>query len=224
MSKIENLFLKSPFTLLEDHMQKVKACVNFTPELFDAWMSEDFDKMADIKQQVLDAEFAADKAKWDTKQNLPTSILMPFSRSDLLRFIYIQDNIANHAEKLCKHMTIRNTPFMNALEADFKAFIDKGLEVINASIDTASRMHTLLETSFSNHEVTKVLDRIEAVCKAEYETSLLKTKVKESLYANEKDLDPVSIIFTHQIIDMFMDIVKSSEHASIELRLMLVSK
>jgi predicted phosphate transport protein (TIGR00153 family) len=223
MSKIENLFLKSPFKLLEDHVQKVKLCINHIAPLYKAWLESDFEQINDIKKTIEDAEYMADKAKWDIKKNLPTSIFMPFSRPDLLRFIYVQDNIANYTEKLAQYLSLRETPFIPVLKADFEQYIKEGLEVIHLSISTASKLHTLLETSFSTIEVEKVLDSIEKVSKKEWEVSKIKNKLLKNLYQLEKETDTITLLFTHQTIDHFMDIVKSSEVASIELRFMLIT-
>ena len=43
MSILNNLFARSPFSLLQSHMEKVAACVQKLEELFDAYMKKDYE-------------------------------------------------------------------------------------------------------------------------------------------------------------------------------------
>ena len=60
---IFELFAKSPFGPLQDHMRKVLECAEFMPELFKALEEGNEERFQEISASIAETEYEADKIK-----------------------------------------------------------------------------------------------------------------------------------------------------------------
>ena len=74
MRTILSMFAKSPFKPLVSHIDKVNECVNQIIPLFEAFQSEDYNKVEEISEHISTVEHKADKIKDDIREHLPQSI------------------------------------------------------------------------------------------------------------------------------------------------------
>ncbi len=81
---IFELFAKSPFGPLQDHMRKVMECVNMVPGLFHALEEGDEDTLQDLIEAIKEAEHQADILKNQIRGDVPKTVFTPVDRKDLL--------------------------------------------------------------------------------------------------------------------------------------------
>lgn len=63
MSILKNLFVRSPFSPLQSHMEKVASCVQKADELFDAYFNHDYASMETLAEEISELEHSADLTK-----------------------------------------------------------------------------------------------------------------------------------------------------------------
>ena len=90
-----NMFGRSPVRPLEAHMAKVHACVRELKPFFDAVLAQEWDKVAELQQEIVLLENQADDMKRELRLHLPNTLFMSVSRSDLLDLLNVQDRLAN---------------------------------------------------------------------------------------------------------------------------------
>ena len=76
MRTIAKLFGKSPFAPLQQHMNKVAACIAELEEAFAAFFNSEYKKMEIIAKRLSKLEHEADLTKNDIRNNLPRSVFL----------------------------------------------------------------------------------------------------------------------------------------------------
>ena len=87
MRSIAGLFGRSPFKLLEKHMEKVKDAMREDPPLFDALYATDYGLVKEVSEKILKFEHEADNLKNDIRSQIPNSLFMPVDRRDFLNLL-----------------------------------------------------------------------------------------------------------------------------------------
>ena len=87
MSKILDLFRKSPFEPVHQHMLKVKECVQLVRPLFESLLTEDYDQLQQIVKSISKKEHEADIIKNDIRKTLPKGIFLPVPRDNFLGYL-----------------------------------------------------------------------------------------------------------------------------------------
>ena len=89
------LFGRSPIAPLQAHMNKAAECTVALGAYFETLQSADWDKVSDCYDTISGIEDEADALKKEIRLNLPSSLFLPVSRSDLLELVRVQDEIPN---------------------------------------------------------------------------------------------------------------------------------
>ena len=95
---ISNLFGKSPIKPLQEHMSLAVSCASQLEPFFDAVITNKWSKASKVFDQIVESENHADELKKQFRLNMPKSLFMPVSRTDLLNILAQQDEIANMAK------------------------------------------------------------------------------------------------------------------------------
>lgn len=98
LNTITGIFAKSPIKPLEEHIKRVHSCCEELLPFFAAAPKGDWQEAATIRQSICQLEREADTIKRDIRLSLPSGILMPIDRGNLLELLRQQDKIANRAQ------------------------------------------------------------------------------------------------------------------------------
>ncbi len=99
-SSIAGLFGRSPIKPLQQHYDTVNECALGLGEFFAGVSSNDWAKAKAARQRIADLENQADALKKEFRLNLPKSLFLPVSRTDLLELVSVQDKVANKAKDI----------------------------------------------------------------------------------------------------------------------------
>ena len=78
------MFGRSPFQPLLAHIVKANECADQLLPFFEATLVGDWDTAAELRENVTRLEHDADTLKTELRLNLPNTMFLPVSRSDLL--------------------------------------------------------------------------------------------------------------------------------------------
>jgi predicted phosphate transport protein (TIGR00153 family) len=188
MRSILNLFSQSPFNPLLAHMEKVSACVQLLPALFNALKNHQEDLLAKIAQEISAREHEADLTKNSIRNQLPKDLYLPIAHSSLLEILALQDSIADKAEDVAVLLTLRSLPLLDPFWENFQAFLHKNIEAFESAHSIIKEFHVLLEASFGGIEAKKVRAMVDGVAFKEHEADLLQRKVLKELFNAEDKL------------------------------------
>ena len=202
-------------------MKIVFSCVCLIPPLFDAVYREDNSQVADFANQINKLETEADKLKSTFRLNMPRSLFLPVDRKDLLNLLADQDKIADIAEDIGKTFLFRKMTVPEELKSLLDELLEGTMEIAAAAREMIEKLDELLEVGFAGRELDKVSIMIAGVRRSEHNIDDIICRIKKELFSIEKNLDPVSVMFWYQIIDMLGLISDQSENLADRLLLFL---
>ncbi|MBG90220.1 MAG: TIGR00153 family protein [Actinobacteria bacterium] len=221
MKEIYNIFTKSPFGILNDHIIKVGECVKAIRPLLAHMLNEEFDQLPAAMKVITKLEHEADELKDEVREHLPKSIFMPVSREDVLKLLHRQDNIADFCEDIAVITCVRNTTLPKSMHPMFNDFVDSVIITADATVAVIRRLNELMETTFTGPSAEEVLKNIEKVGKLEWETDKKKFELVKQLFEHEDEIGPVSTMILTKLFDVISGVADSSENAANAIRLMI---
>ena len=123
MSIIQKFFGGSPFPMLLEHTRKVHECVELLRPLTEALLTEDYDKIEKLHDEVSRTEHEADVIKSDIRNKLQNVHLLSVGRNDLQKYLSYQDDVADCAEDFAVVLLLRKTQVPESLKDEFREFV-----------------------------------------------------------------------------------------------------
>ncbi len=180
MLTIAKLFTKSPFSPLQNHMDKVVLCLRKLPPLLQAALQGDEVLIASKSQEISELEHEADLTRNGIRNHLPKSLFLPIDRGTLLDILTLQDDIADKAEDIGILLTYRKLEQFNG-EA-FSYFCQKNIDTCLLAAHVIQQLDQLLEFSFGGIEAEKVKEMVETIAYQEHEIDILQRELVKQLY------------------------------------------
>jgi predicted phosphate transport protein (TIGR00153 family) len=218
---LSGLLRGSPFKPIQEHMRVVFSCVCLIPPLFDAVYREEISQVAEFADQIKQLETKADKLKSTFRLNMPKSLFLPVDRKDLLSLIGDQDKIADTAEDIGKTFLFRDMTVPEEIKELLDELLEGMMEITAAGKDMIEQLDELLEVGFAGRELDKVSGMIAGVRRSEHNIDDIMHRIKRKLFSIEKELDPISVMFWYQMIDMLGLISDQAENLADRLLLFL---
>ncbi|MGH7463834.1 MAG: TIGR00153 family protein, partial [Longimicrobiales bacterium] len=194
MRPIVALFGKSPFGSLAQHAEAVRATVELTSPLMDAFLAGEKDRAIELYERISKLEHKADIIKNDIRDHLPKSLLMPVDRGDVLMFLKEQDHIADRAEDLGVLVTMRDTPAPQAMHAPVKALVEAVNAAAQAWFKVAADLTTLEGASFAGPEVDRMMEQIRRISNLEWEADKRQADATRVMFEYESEIGAVSVV------------------------------
>lgn len=218
---LSGIFGSSPVAPMQKHMAEVYLCVSELTPLFEAVIAKDWAEVKKVQKKISDLEGEADKLKKEIRLQLPKGMFMPVSRRDLLEVLTMQDKIANTAKDIAGIILGRKMELPKQIAAIYLPFVKRCIEACAQAQTAINELDELVETGFRGHEVKLVQKMIKKLDKVESETDTLEKKTRHTLFAIEKDLPPVDVMFLYKIIELTGDVADRAQQVGSRLQLLL---
>ena len=215
------LFRTSPFKPIQQHMRTVFSCICFIPPLLDALYRQDDEQLEEYAGEIIRLESEADEIKHTFRMNMPNTLLLPVDREDLLKLISDQDNLADIAEEIAKMLLYRDMTVPDALKQLIDELLEATMEISASAKDMIEQLDELLQVGFKGREQKKVEEMISGVRRKEHNIDSIMYRTRRALFENERQLDPVSVMFWYQLIDRLGSISDQTENVADRLLLFL---
>jgi len=216
-----SLFGRSPIGPMQQHMAKAHECAANLLPFIEASMAGDWSQAEQIQQQMARLEQEADKLKKDVRLNLPKSLFLPVPRSDLLELLSVQDKVANRAEDIVGLMLGRQMQVPAALQVLMRHYVARTVDASAQALRAMNELDELLETGFAGREAKLVETLVEELGQIEQDTDRLQVEMRRGLFALEKELPPVDVMFLYQIIDWIGDVADRAQRVGNRLEQLL---
>ncbi len=130
-STILNLFGKSPFKPLQEHLEKVKECLEQIQPLFDSLYKQDPKEFKVISKKIMKLEHQADKIKDKIRDHLPKNLFLAVDRRDLMNLLSAQDSVCDAVEDLAVVLNLREMTVPEKLKPLLNDLVEKVVQVGN---------------------------------------------------------------------------------------------
>jgi hypothetical protein len=218
---LSGLFRKSPFKPVQQHMRLVFNCICLLPPLLDALYRKDYEQLKEFAEEIIELESEADEIKQAFRLNMPNTLLLPVDRKDLLSLMSDQDHLADLAEEIAKVLLYRDMEVPDALKVILDELLEGTMEISVAAKDLIEQLDELLQVGFRGREQEKVSLMIAGVRRSEHNIDAIIHRVKRTLFEHERRLDPISVMFWYQLIDLLGGISDQAENIADRLLLFL---
>ncbi len=218
---LANIFGTSPVRPLEQHMDIVFRCAKKLRPFFEAVIAKDYERMREVRSQIEALENEADDLKKKIRLNMPKSLFMPVPREDLLELLLVQDKIANRTKDVSGIITGRKMVIPDEIAEKFIDFVNSNVDAAKQARKSVRELDELFTAGFKGAEVDLVSELIEELDAIETHTDEQQTKIRSALYAIEKTLDPIDVIFLYEVIQLTGEIADMAERVGRRLELLL---
>lgn len=220
-SHIFSMFGKSPISPMQKHMAEVQACANELIPFFEAALANDWEKAKVFQKDIARLEEAADALKRELRLNLPSGLMMAMSRRDLLETLTTQDKIANKAKDIAGLMLGRKMTFPAEVAPLMLDFVKRCVDASAQAQTAINELDELVETGFRGREVDMVESMITKLDEIEGDTDRIQVEVRSKMFAVEKELPAVDVMFIYRVIEWVGDLADLSQRVGSRLELML---
>lgn len=198
---ISRLFGTSPVHPIQQHFSKATACAAELMPFFQAAIAGDWTGAAGVRERIIELEHEADDLKRELRLALPSSLMMPVSRSDVLDLLSMQDAIANQAKDISGLVTGRRMEMPAAMSEPYLDFLDCSLRAVAQAEKSVGELDELFESGFRGKEVGVVIAMTEELDRIENEGDEKQVALRHRLFQIERELPPVDVMFLYQIIE-----------------------
>ena len=218
---IFDLFAKSPFGPLQDHMRKVMDCVSLIPDLYRALEEEDEINFKRLVEEIKEAEHEADKIKNEIRGDLPKTVFTPVDRDDLLEVLSLQDSVSDYAEDVAVLLSMKTLPFPATMRNEFWKFLEQVMVTVNHYAKINEELDELMEASFGGAEAGKVEEMINQLGREEHETERLQNELVRKLLTMEDKIGTLNVIMWMKVFEATGNLANRAEKVGNRLRLFL---
>lgn len=215
------LMKRSPLKYLQEHMRVALECAREVPPLLQAQVNGDLDTVQEKKQRIFELEAEADRIKNELRAGLPKSLFMPVDRGDLLDVLRMQDSIADTAQDIAGLLIERPMEAPENLKSPLVELANRCIDVCEQSLKVIEELDELLEMGFRGREANQVESMVEELNRIEDETDELGMSTVRALFAEEDNMNPVSVMMWYQLIQWVGDLADYAEKVGDRLRLMI---
>lgn len=221
MAGIWNLFRKSPFGPVQEHMKRVVETAHYVTHLFEALIADDQQKVAEHARHLSKLEGEADTVKNEVRDHLPKSVFMPVARGDLLRHIGTQDAIADCAEDLGVLLTLRKMTVPVWMAPLLREYIAEVLKAVDLAAAIVAELDVLVEASFGGPEADRVMKMVSELNLAEHMADKVQDQIAKALFAHEDSMKPVAVFMWSKIFNKIGDLANHAENVGDRIRLFI---
>jgi len=218
---IGKIFGASPVGPIQEHMDTCYQCAKELIAFFGHVQAEDWPQVEASREKIVALENKADDLKKKIRAQLPKSLFMPVPREDLLELLLVQDRIANRARDISGLVLGRRMHLPAAIQELFPAFLERNVEAAKMARKSIRELDELYETGFRGAEVALVEKLIDELDRLENDTDEMQIATRAALFAVEKELPPVDVMFLYRIIDLTGDIGDLAQRVGRRLEVLL---
>lgn len=206
---------------LEKHVDIAYRCTRQLVSFFEAAIGGDWEEAQAIREKIESLEHEADDLKKEIRLHLPKSLFMPVPREDLLELLLVQDKMANRAKDVSGLVLGRRMEIPPQIADRFLEFVQRCVDAAKQARKSVRELDELFTAGFRGAEVSLVSSMIEELDRIETDTDELQAELRGELFAVEKTLEPVSVMFLYRVIELTGEIADMAERVGRRLELLL---
>jgi hypothetical protein len=218
---ISKIFGASPVGPIQEHMELCYKAAKELITFFDYTAKGDWEQVRVSRARIVQLENEADDIKKQIRSHLPKSMFMPVAREDLLELVLVQDRIPNRVRDVSGLVIGRNMEIPATMRDSFLAFVSRNVDAAKKARMTIRELDELYETGFRGAEVKLVESLVDEVDQIENDTDDMQAGLRTQLYAMEKDLPPIDVMFLYRVIEVTGDIADMAERIGRRLEVMI---
>jgi predicted phosphate transport protein (TIGR00153 family) len=218
------LFAPSPFQPLIELQRQVLQCVEALPAAIDAALEGDEGKIKQCAKVLSQLEEEADASKTRLRDQLPSSLILPVNRADLLHVVSAQDSTADAAEDVGVLLTMRVlTCPPEEVVTLLRQLVESVISVTKQVTGAVEILEEVTQTSFSGAAAQRLLQELESVARAEHEADKVQDQLAKAFFRHEDLFKPSEILLWIRIFERIGAIANNAKKTAHRMRLFVAT-
>ena len=206
-----DIIKKSPFGPIRAHMLVSKASVDELITFLKSAIDSDWNEAVKSRKVISDLENQADALKAETRGLLTKSLFLAVPREDILDLIKLADDIPNTVKDISGLMIGRQMEIPAKISSSFLHFVKETAVISDAASEAVNYIDELFQFSFGGNAAIKMQQLLEKLDSLENKNDQTEINLRAELFAIEKDLPPVNVIFLYDIINKIGELSDRAE-------------
>ena len=206
-----DIIKKSPFGPIKAHMEVSKNSTEELINFLESAVNSDWNKATESRKVISQLENEADILKAETRSMLTKSLFLAVPREDILDLIRLADDIPNTVKDISGLMIGRQMEIPAEIATSFMLFAKESASITNAAGEAVDHIDELVQFSFGGNAADKMQDLIAKLDLLENKNDQTEVTLRAELFAIEKDLPPVNVIFLYDIINKIGELSDRSQ-------------
>ena len=206
-----DIIKKSPFGPIRAHMLVSKASVDELINFFESAVDLNWNEAVKSRKVISDLENQADALKAETRGLLTKSLFLAVPREDILDLIKLADDIPNTVKDISGLMIGRQMEIPTKICSSFLNFAKEAAVISEAASEAVNYIDELSQFSFGGNAAIKMKQLLEKLDSLENINDQTEINLRAELFAIEKDLPPVNVIFLYDIINKIGELSDRAE-------------
>ena len=206
-----DIIKKSPFGPIRAHMLVSKASVDELITFLKSAIDSDWNEAVKSRKVISDLENQADALKAETRGLLTKSLFLAVPREDILDLIKLADDIPNTVKDISGLMIGRQMEIPAKISSSFLHFAKETAVISDAASEAVNYIDELFQFSFGGNAAIKMQQLLEKLDSLENKNDQTEINLRAELFAIEKDLPPVNVIFLYDIINKIGELSDRAE-------------
>jgi uncharacterized protein len=224
VSTIARLFGRSPFNLLQRHMDQVGRAVQKMNEALDAFEAGKHDLLEQFSEETAALEHEADQIRDDIRNHLLRRFFMPVNRGQVLRILSQQDSLADIAEDVCVLLTMKQIAITEELKEVFGRFREHTAKAVGLAGSIIDELDELAESGFGGAEAEKIRKLARDVAYAEHQADVDAHELVRGIYARDKEMSPGEFHLWMRLTHTFSGLSNTAENLADSITMILDMK
>ncbi|PXX98277.1 TIGR00153 family protein [Halomonas sp. LBP4] len=214
------MFGRSPFQPLLAHIVKANECADQLLPFFEAALVGDWEAAEAHRETVTRLEHEADELKTELRLNLPNTMFLPVSRTDILDLISVQDKIANKVRDITGIMLGRRMQVPEPLAQPMRDYMQTSVACVAQARHALEELKDLLESGFGRNVSDVMQKLIRELHVLEQQADSQQVAIRRQLFELESQLPPVDVVFLYKIIDWVGELSDRAERVGSRLQIL----
>ena len=206
-----DIIKKSPFGPIKAHMEVSKNSTEELINFLESAINSDWNKATESRKVISQLENEADILKAETRSLLTKSLFLAVPREDILDLIRLADDIPNTVKDISGVMIGRQMEIPTEISSSFMLFARESASITNAAGEAVDHIDELVQFSFGGNAADKMQDLIAKLDLLENKNDQTEVTLRAELFAIEKDLPPVNVMFLYDIINKIGELSDRSQ-------------
>ena len=214
-----SLFIKSPFSGLLEHVEKVIECVFAFQQAMVCHFEKECATFENLREKVSKLETEADIIKQHIRRNLPKGTMVCVDKFQLFRYLKEQDTVPDRVEDALDWIFFKPEPGIpEELKKDLMLLIRSNIDSVEEMRRMVLEAKKYFET-FNETQRNMVKEIIRNIRGKEHEADTVEDRLKQKIFA--VDSDPVSIFHLMRLVEIIGSIADHAENAADLMRAMI---
>lgn len=203
---------ETPLQCIIDHAQLLGEVSNVMEDLVMAYF--DHQDISELVSFISKKESNADEIKFTLRKMLAKPIKIPFSKTELIYAMHLQDDIIDLMEDIAKKMAMNYVDFTldEEVRQDFIELVREIRQIIAYLEDGINELKRVVASSFSKKERKKEEKDIVKVENIESRIDTLTLKLGKWAYSKKHEFNPLDLHFFNELVLIFSEIGDKAEN------------